>query len=238
MSGRSDPRRGVFSGYGPVARLINAAAAALVLIALAAAEAMAVEPVRLLVFGDSLTAGYGLPRNEGFPARLQRALAAEGLAVEVVDGGVSGDTTAAGRARLAWTLGSDAALQPDAVILELGANDGLRGINPDVTYRNLDAILGELAKRSIPVLLTGMYAPPNYGADYGRRFAAVYTRLAEAHGVPLYTFFLDGVAGIAALNQADGIHPNAAGVVEIVRRITPAAAALVRSVAAERRQAG
>ena len=189
-----------------------------------------VDPVRVLVLGDSLTAGYGLPRNEGFPARLQQALVAEGLAVEVIDGGVSGDTTAAGRARLGWALGSDADAQPDAVIVELGANDALRGIDPDITYRNLDAILGELKRRDIPVLLAGMLAPPNYGTDYGRRFAAVYTRLADAYGVTLYPFFLDGVARIARLNQADGIHPNAAGVDEIVRRITPAAAALVRSV--------
>jgi acyl-CoA thioesterase-1 len=223
--------RGAFSGYGPVAKLINAAAVSLVLITGTMAAAAAVEPVRVLVLGDSLTAGYGLPRNEGFTVRLEQALAAEGLSIDVINGGVSGDTTAGGLARLKWTLGSPAE-QPDAVILELGANDGLRGTDPEVTYRNLDAILGELARRRIPVLLTGMYAPPNYGADYTRKFAAVYTRLAKAHGVPLYTFFLDGVAGIAALNQADGIHPNAAGVDEIVRRITPAVADFVREVAA------
>ena len=123
------------------------------------------------------------------------------------------------------------------MIVELGANDALRGVDPDATYRNLDAILAELKKRDIPVLLTGMFAPPNYGGDYGRKFAAVYTRLAETYDVPLYTFFLDGVAGIAALNQADGVHPNAAGVDAVVRRMTPAAAAFVRSVAA-RQKAG
>ncbi|MFO1127503.1 MAG: arylesterase [Rhodospirillales bacterium] len=195
-----------------------------------AAPARAADPLRVLVLGDSLTAGYGLPRNEGFTVRLQRALAAEGLNVDVINGGVSGDTSAGGRARLAWTLGNTKADEPDAVIVELGANDGLRGVDPEITYRNLDAILSELARRNLPVLLTGMYAPPNYGADYGRRFAAVYTRLAAAYRVPFYTFFLDGVAGNAALNQADGVHPNAAGVDEIVRRITPAVAAFVRSV--------
>ncbi len=230
------------SGYGPRRRLINPARsrrfaiAVLIapLIALMSAAAAAVEPLRLLVLGDSLTAGYGLPRNEGFTVRLEQALRAQGLDIDVINGGVSGDTTAGGRARLKWTLGSPEQ-QPDAVVLELGANDGLRGIDPDVVYRNLDAILAELARRNIPVLLTGMYAPPNYGTDYGRRFAAVYTRLAEAHGVPLYTFFLDGVVGIAALNQADGIHPNAAGVDEIVRRITPAVAQFVRSIAVRER---
>ncbi|MFO1153797.1 MAG: arylesterase [Rhodospirillales bacterium] len=203
-----------------------------VVMALAALPAKAAEPVRVLVLGDSLTAGYGLPRGEGFTVRLQQALAAQGLSVDVINGGVSGDTSAGGRARLAWMLGNTPAEQPDAVIIELGANDGLRGVDPNVTYGNLDAILGELKRRNIPVLLTGMYALPNYGADYGRRFAAVYTRLVEGYKVPFYPFFLDGVAGIAALNQADGVHPNAAGVDEIVRRITPAVVTFLREIAA------
>ncbi|MCU0839054.1 MAG: arylesterase [Rhodospirillales bacterium] len=196
-------------------------------------------PVKLLVIGDSLTAGYGLSRENGFPAQLQRALSARGLAVRVIDGGVSGDTTSGGRARLRWMLGGspspgpDAA--PDAVIVQLGANDALRGIDPNITYANLAAMLTELKGRDLPVLLAGMRAPPNLGEDYRKSFDAIYPRLAEVYGVALYPFFLDGVAAVPALNQADGIHPNAEGVAEIVRRITPAAAALV-ATAAQRMQ--
>ena len=166
------------------------------------------------------------------PAQLERALAAEGLAVRVSSAGVSGDTTAGGRARLAWTLGASAQDQPDAAIVELGANDALHGIEPEVTAQNLDAILTELNRCGIPVLLAGMRAPPDLGPEYGRRFDAIYPRLAQAHGVALYPFFLEGVAAVPRLNQNDGIHPNAEGVAEIVRRITPAAAALVRAARA------
>jgi acyl-CoA thioesterase I len=189
-------------------------------------------PILLLVIGDSLTAGYGLASPQAFPAQLERALAAEGLAVRVSSAGVSGDTTAGGRARLAWALGASAQEQPDAAIVELGANDALRGIEPEVTAQNLDAILTELSRRGIPVLLAGMRAPPNLGPEYGRRFDAIYPRLAQAHGVALYPFFLEGVAAVPRLNQDDGIHPNAEGVAEIVRRITPPAAALVRGARA------
>jgi acyl-CoA thioesterase-1 len=202
-------------------------------------NALAQPPVTLLVIGDSLTAGYGLARDDGFPAQLQRALSARGLAVQVRDGGVSGDTSAGGRARLAWMLGTPAQQPPDAgadagpdaVIVQLGANDALRGIDPGVTYGNLSAMLRELTTRGLPVLLAGMRAPPNLGGDYQKRFDAIYPRLAEAYGVPLYPFFLDGVAAVPALNQADGIHPNAKGVAEIVRRITPAVATLVDTAA-------
>ena len=174
-------------------------------------------PLRILVLGDSLTAGWGLPAEAAFPAQLQRALAAQGRAVTVLDGGMSGDTSAGGLARLDWALGG----HPDAVIVELGANDGLRGADPTELQANLDAILTRLDQAGLPTLLAGMRAPPNYGKDYADRFAAVYARLAQTHKVVFYPFFLDGVAGRPGLNQADGMHPAAQGVAEIVRRIRP-----------------
>ena len=172
---------------------------------------------RLLVLGDSLTAGYGLKAEESFPAKLQAALRKRGIEIDVVDSGVSGDTTAGGRARLGWAM----AEPPRWVIVELGANDGLRGIPPKETEANLDAILIELRRRRISVLLAGMLAPPNLGREYGQAFNAVFPRLAKVHNAALYPFFLDGVAGQRALNQDDGIHPNAKGVDVIVERILP-----------------
>jgi len=172
---------------------------------------------RILGLGDSLMAGYGLPPGESFPDQLQRALMAEGIAAEVTNAGVSGDTSAGGRARLDWALASD----PHAVIVELGANDGLRGLDPAETRRNLDAILTALGERGLPVLLTGMLAPPNLGREYGAEFEAVFRELAEKHGALFYPFFLEGVAGDPALNQADGIHPTSEGVAVIVERIMP-----------------
>lgn len=174
------------------------------------------EPV-IVAFGNSLTAGYGLSNGDSFPVRLETALRGVGIRARVVNAGVSGDTTAGGRARLAWALGDE----PDIVIVELGANDALRGIDPEETYRNLDAILGELRKKGVRVLLAGMMAPPNLGDRYAQAFNAIYPALAEKHGVPLYPFFLDGVAADPSLNQHDGIHPNAQGVSVIVSRILP-----------------
>ncbi len=171
----------------------------------------------LLAFGDSLTSGFGLEAGHSFPARLEAALAEAGHDVEVINAGVAGDTTTGGRARLGWSL----ARKPDAVIVELGANDGLRGIDPALTAANLDAILTELNRRALPVLLTGMYAPPNLGREYGTAFNAIFPRLAEKHGVVFLPFFLDGVAAQPSLNQPDGIHPNAEGVAVIVGRILP-----------------
>jgi len=220
---------------GPRGLRINAALAAVAAAVfwLAAVQVCAQSPlpVTLLVIGDSLTSAYGLARDDGFPAQLQRMLTAQGLAVRVADGGVSGDTSTGGRARLAWMLGSDPQQQIDAVIVQLGANDALRGVDPEVTYANLAAILSELKARGMPVLLAGMRAPPNLGEDYQKRFDAIYPRLAEEYHVPLYPFFLDGVAAVPALNQADGIHPNAKGVAEIARRIAPAATAVVDTAA-------
>jgi len=188
------------------------------LLALAAAAPPALaEPLRLMAYGDSLTHGYGLPDGETFPEQLESALRAKGLQVEVINAGNSGETTAGGLARLDWAL-ADA---PDAVLLELGANDGLRGLDPAATYDNLDAILQRLGEEDLPVLLAGMLAPPNLGREYTEAFNAVYPKLAKKHDVPLYPFFLDGVAMVPELNQADGIHPNAKGVAEIVERITP-----------------
>ena len=181
--------------------------------------------LRILAFGDSLVHGYGLATEDSFPAQLERALRDAGHPVEVLNGGNSGDTTAAGLSRLDWAL-SD---RPDLAIVELGANDGLRGIDPKETYRNLDAILTRFQAEGIPVLLTGMLAPRNLGADYAEAFDAVFPRLAEAHGVAFYPFFLDGVAMQPELNQDDGIHPNAAGVARVVERILPSVIRLIDS---------
>lgn len=184
----------------------------------------AAAPLRLLVLGDSLAAGYGLPQDQGFVPQLQAALAARGRAVQVLNAGVSGDTTAGGLARLDWALAD----RPQAVILELGGNDGLRALPPAASRTNLAAILDRLRSRGIPVLLAGMLAPPNLGAAYGAEFAAVFQGLAREYPDTIfYPFFLEGVAGDAGLNQPDGIHPNGQGVLEIVRRILPAVETLL-----------
>jgi acyl-CoA thioesterase-1 len=196
------------------------AAAALVA---AIAQPGSARPVKIVALGDSLTAGLGLPANAAFPARLERALAQKGVAAEVVNAGVSGDTTADGLARLDWSVPDDA----DAVILELGANDALRGIDPAQTRANLDAILKRLTARRLLVLLAGMRAPPNMGAEYTKAFDAIYPDLAAAYGVIFYPFFLDGVAADRALNQGDGLHPSAAGVGVIVAKILPQVEELV-----------
>jgi acyl-CoA thioesterase-1 len=171
----------------------------------------------IVAFGDSLVAGLGLPENEAFPARLEAALRDRGHDVAVVNAGVSGDTTSGGLARLEWSV-------PDGtggVILELGANDMLRGISPAQTLANLDAIIARLKERNIPVLLAGMRAAPNMGAEYASEFDAIFPELARRHGIDLYPFFLDGVAAETGLNQPDGMHPNSAGVDAIVQRMLP-----------------
>ena len=180
--------------------------------------------LRLLMLGDSLTAGQGLATRDTLPARLEAALRARGLDVRVINAGVSGDTTAAGLARLEWALAD----RPHALIVALGANDALRAIDPALTRENLDRLLGALAERRLPVLLAGMLAPRNLGRDYIARFDALYPELATRHGTLLYPFLLDGVATVADLNQADGIHPNAAGVEVIVERLLPSVLCLVR----------
>lgn len=188
------------------------------------------EPVRLLAFGDSLTAGYGLPEREGFTSQLQQALKARGHDVLVINGGVSGDTTLGGLERVDWSLAD----QPQAVIVTLGGNDLLRAIDPQRSRANLDAILQKFTAAGTKVLVAGMMAPVNMGQDYRRAFDGMYTELAAKYALPLYPFFLDGVATVRALNQDDGIHPNAQGVALIVERILPHVEALIASVGAKR----
>ena len=194
-------------------RLLGAIAIAAAVLSPARAAA---EDIVLVALGDSLTAGYELPPGAGFPAQLQAALEAEGRDVAVRDAGVSGDTTSGGLARLDWSVGPDA----DGVILALGANDALRGIDPDETRANLTAILDRLDERGVPVLLAGMLAPPNLGEDYGARFKAVFDDLA-GRDVVFYPFFLEGVAARPELNLADGIHPTKEGVGVMVENILP-----------------
>lgn len=203
--------------------------AALVIAAvLFAGAARAADPLTIVALGDSLTAGYQLPPGAGFPAQLEAALKARGHDVDVVDAGVSGDTTSDGLARIDWSVGEDA----DAVIVELGGNDALRGIDPELTRRNLDAILTRLGERGLPVLLAGMLAPPNLGEDYAHRFDAIFPELAEKHDVLFYPFFLEGVATHPELGLGDGIHPNARGVEVIVKRILPDVEALIEQARA------
>jgi acyl-CoA thioesterase-1 len=198
---------------GRVLKLVVAIA-----LTIAAEGALANGTCRIAVLGDSLTSSYGLELAEGFPARLERRLAASGYDCAVLDAGVSGDTSAGGRARLDWLLAD----QPTHVIVELGGNDALRALPPEEMERNLDAIIARLKAEGVEVLVAGMLAPPNLGQAYGEAFAAVFPRLAEKHDVPFYPFFLDGVAGNPELNQPDGIHPSAAGIERIVERILPA----------------
>jgi acyl-CoA thioesterase-1 len=189
------------------------------------------KPIKLAVLGDSLTAGLGLPLASAFPAKLEAALRARNLDVTVINAGVSGDTSSDGLARLDWSIPQDT----DAVIVELGANDALRAIDPKLTRNALDEIVKRLRQRDVAVMLAGMYAPRNFGAEYSAQFDPIYPDLAKAYDVPLYPFFLDGVATDRALNQADGLHPTAAGVNVIVERMLPTVEAWLTKVAARRR---
>ena len=190
----------------------------------------AAQPIKIVVLGDSLVAGYGLPVSESFPAQLEKALKAKGHAVEIANAGVSGDTASGGLSRLDWSIPDGT----DAVIVTLGANDMLRGIAPKVTRDALTRIVERLKTRNIAVLLTGMLAARNLGQDYGREFDAIYPALADAQAVLLYPFFLDGIVADPKLNQRDGIHPTAAGVAAIVERILPKAEELLARVRARR----
>jgi acyl-CoA thioesterase-1 len=191
------------------------------------AQTQAAGPVKMVVLGDSLSAGFGLSASAAFPARLQKALKAKGIDVDMINAGVSGDTTSGGRDRLDWSVPEGT----EAVILELGANDALRGIDPKVARTALTDILTRLRARKVAVLLCGMVAPPNYGADYSARFNTIYPDLAKTFSVPLYPFFLEGVASDAKLNQADGLHPTAEGIDVIVRNILPTVEAFLRTLA-------
>lgn len=186
--------------------------------------------LRILAFGDSLTQGFGVPPGTDFPAQLERALKGRGLNVTLINAGVSGDTSAGGLARLEWSL-ADA---PDAAIVELGANDGLRGLSPAEMEKNLDTILARLKARNIPVLFTGMKGPRNFGPAYTAEYDAVFPRLAKKYGVPFYPFFLEGVALDRTLVQPDGLHPNPKGVAAIVNNIAPLAVELVQQAQSKR----
>jgi acyl-CoA thioesterase-1 len=196
----------------------------------ATAQTQGPKPVKMVVLGDSLSAGLGLVGSAAFPARLQKALKAKGIEVDMINAGVSGDTASGGRDRLDWSVPDGT----DAVILELGANDALRGIDPKVTGAALADILTRLKARKIAVLLCGMVAPPNYGADYSGRFNAIYPELAKTFQVPLYPFFLEGVATDAKLNQADGLHPTAEGINTIVRNILPSVEAFLGTISGQK----
>ncbi|HEX5779172.1 MAG TPA: arylesterase [Xanthobacteraceae bacterium] len=192
---------------------------------------MAAEPLRIVAFGDSLTAGLGLSEKDAFPVKLEAALKAKGHDVEVINAGVSGDTASGGLARLDWSVPD----KVDAVILELGANDALRGTEPAATRKALDDTIRRLKSRDIPVLLAGMQAPRNMGPDYIAAFDRIYPELAAEHGVLFYPFFLDGVAAQSQFNQRDGIHPTADGVDVIVRGILPYVEKLIAEARANRK---
>jgi acyl-CoA thioesterase-1 len=192
------------------------------------AAASPARPLRLLVFGDSLAAGYGLPHDQGFEQRLAAALKADGYIVQILDGAVSGDTSAGGAARIAWSLADN----PDAAIVELGGNDALRALDPQAMRANLATILDALAARHVPTLLAGMQAPRNLGAAYDTQFTDMFATLARRPGLLFEPFFLQDVATIPALNQADGIHPNPAGVAIVVAHIKPLVEKLLQKAGA------
>ncbi|MBM1175121.1 arylesterase [Microvirga arabica] len=203
---------------GPFMTIIFACAAALatMIAPLSAAQAQG-QPIRLVALGDSLSAGYGLPQEAAFPVVLERALKAKGHKVEITNAGVSGDTSSGGLDRLDWSVPDGT----DGVILELGANDMLRGLDPALTRRNIETIVERLKSRNIPVMLAGMYASRNLGTDYVQKFDSLYPDIAKKHDLVLYPFFLDGVAGERSLNLPDGMHPTAKGIEIIVARILP-----------------
>lgn len=188
--------------------------------------AVETRPIKVVMLGDSLTAGHGLAGSDAFPAKLQKALKTKGIEVDMINAGVSGDTSSGGRDRLDWSVPEGT----QVVIVELGANDALRGTDPAITRAALTDIVTRLKTRGIAVLLCGMLAPPNYGSDYAARFNSIFPDLAQSAGVPLYPFFLDGVATNAKLNQADGMHPTAEGVDIMVKNILPTVEAFLRAI--------
>jgi acyl-CoA thioesterase I len=219
MSGHLKTKR---PSYGHLLLLVQAVTFAAVLAT--ASHAAAARTLHLVALGDSLTAGYGLPPGKAFPNRLEAALRANGWDVKVINAGVSGDTSADGLTRYDWAVPADA----DALIVELGGNDMLRGMKPETTKAALAAILDKARAAHLPTLLAGMWAAPNLGPEYARRFSAIYSALAKSYDVSLYPFFLDGVAGDPKLDQPDGLHPNAQGVEIIVQKILPSVEALLK----------
>jgi acyl-CoA thioesterase-1 len=195
------------------------------------AQAPPAGTIKLVVLGDSLSAGLGLPAADAFPAQLEKALQNKGLIVAINNAGVSGDTASGGLDRLDWSVPADT----QGVLLELGANDALRGLDPEVTRGALENILKRLKARGIAVLLCGMVAPPNYGAEYAAQFNTIFPDLARTYDVPLYPFFLEGVAADTKLNQADGMHPTAAGIAVIVKNIMPTVESFVREISAQKK---
>jgi len=184
------------------------------------------EPLKILMLGDSLTAGYGLVKGQSVPAQLEMALKADGINVKILNAGVSGDTSAGGLARLAWAL----AEKPKGLIIELGANDGLRGLEPKQTFKNLNTIIEKALSAHLKILLTGMLAPPNLGSEYSTDFNRVYPILARYHGIDLYPFYLEGVASVPGLNLEDGLHPNEKGVAIIVKNLMPQVKKLITKI--------
>jgi len=213
-----------------VQRLLASAVVGCILAAVAPSSQAENRPLKIVVLGDSLTAGFQLPAAAAFPARLELALKARGFAVSIANAGVSGDTASGGLSRVAWSVPPGT----DAVILELGANDMLRGIDPKVTRASLESIIRMLKSRSVEVLLAGMRAAPNMGPEYRRAFDAIYPDLAASYGLVFYPFFLDGIVTDPKFNLGDGIHPNQAGVDVIVARILPKTEELIARVRAHR----
>lgn len=203
--------------------------AVLLAVNMAAAQAQD-KPLKIVALGDSLTAGYGLPASDAFPTKLAAALKAKGIAVDITNAGVSGDTASGGLERLEWAVPEDT----QAVILELGANDSLRGIDPKITRKAIDAIARKITDRHIPLLICGMLAPPNLGSDYGNQFNSIFPDVAKTHDALLYPFFLTGVVGDETLNQRDGLHPTAKGVDVIVKKILPSVEQLIARARAQR----
>jgi len=228
LRSKGEPNR-----YGPLGAAFNRLGSVILLLSclLAPSGAMAQvtpAPLKIVVLGDSLSAGYKLPREAAFTSQLETALKAKGYTVSVPNTGVSGETTSGGLSRLDWILAD----KPGLMIVELGANDGLRGIDPARTRENLDTILTKLSEKKVPVILAGMMAPRNLGSEYGKVFDAIYPELARKHGVTLYPFFLEGVAMDPKLNQEDGMHPTADGVAVIVKNILPTVTATLDKIKA------